>query len=163
MKMERKFTGFLVSLDYRFKNIDPWIDTAEAIIKANSYIKKDIEDKAKIKRINLVKIFKGSPSKGTKTELYYEVIIERPSDMKDLNYLCGIKYNKTPSTDLKNNFVMGPDLRNNFVMGPNYGPNNNFVKGGPYTTTEYRSPYTDPGFKYHFMDTKSNFDDISHE
>lgn len=163
MKMERKFTGFLVSLDYSFKNIDPWIDTAEAIIKANSYIKKDIEDKAKIKRINLVKIFKGSPSKGTKTELYYEVIIERPSDMKDLNYLCGIKYNKTPYTDLKNNFVMGPDLRNNFVMGPNYGPNNNFVKGGPYTTTEYRSPYTDPGFKYHFMDTKNNFDDISHE
>ena len=141
MKMERKFTGFLVSLDYSFKNIDPWIDTAEAIIKANSYIKKDIEDKAKIKRINLVKIFKGSPSKGTKTELYYEVIIERPSDMKDLNYLCGIKYNKTPSTD----------------------PKNNFVKGGPYTTTEYRSPYTDPGFKYHFMDTKNNFDDIFHE
>lgn len=163
MKMERKFTGFLVSLDYSFKNIDPWIDTAEAIIKANSYIKKDIEDKAKIKRINLVKIFKGSPSKGTKTELYYEVIIERPSDMKDLNYLCGIKYNKTPSTDLKNNFVMGPDLRNNFVMGPNAGPNNNFVKGGPYTTTECRSPYTDPGFKYHFMNTKNNFDDISHE
>ena len=153
MKMERKFTGFLVSLDYSFKNIDPWIDTAEAIIKANSYIKKDIEDKAKIKRINLVKIFKGSPSKGTKTELYYEVIIERPIDIKDLNYLFGIKYNNTPSTDLKNNFV----------MGPNYGPNNNFVKGGPYTTTEYRSPYTDPGFKYHFMDTKNNFDDISHE
>lgn len=163
MKMERKFTGFLISLDYSFKNIDPWIDTAEAIIKANSYIKKDIEDKAKIKRINLVKIFKGSPSKGTKTELYYEVIIERPSDMKDLNYLCGIKYNKTPYTDLKNNFVMGPDLRNNFVMGPNYGPNNNFVKGGPYTTTEYRSPYTDPGFKYNSMNTKNNFDDISHE
>lgn len=152
MKMERKFTGFLVSLDYSFKNIDPWIDTAEAIIKANSYIKKDIEDKAKIKRINLVKIFKGSPSKGTKTELYYEVIIERPRNMKDLNYLCGIKYNKTPSTDLKNNFV----------MGPNYA-NSNFVKGGPYTTTEYRSPYTDPGFKYHSMNTKNNFDDISHE
>ena len=152
MKMERKFTGFLVSLDYSFKNIDPWIDTAEAIIKANSYIRKDIEGKAKIKRINLVKIFKGSPSKGTKTELYYEVIIERPSDMKDLNYLCDIKYNKTPSTDPKNNFVMGPNAGNN-----------NFVKGGPYTTTEYRSPYTDPGFKYHFMNTKNNFDDIFHE
>ena len=101
MKMERKFTGFLVSLDYRFKNIDPWIDTAEAIIKANSYIKKDIEDKAKIKRINLVKIFKGSPSKGTKTELYYEVIIERPRNMKDLNYLCDIKYNRVQYTDPK--------------------------------------------------------------
>lgn len=140
MKMERKFTGFLVSLDYSFKNIDPWIDTAEAIIKANSYIKKDIEDKAKIKKINLVKIFKGSPSKGTKTELYYEVIIERPRNMKDLNYLCGIKYNKTPSIDPKNNFVMGP-----------------------YAASEHRFPYTDPDFKNHFMNTKINSDDVSHE
>lgn len=113
MKMERKFTGFLVSLDYSFKNIDPWIDTAEAIIKANSYIKKDIEDKAKIKRINLVKIFKGSPSKGTKTKLYYEVIIERPSDMKDLNYLCDKTDGSTLHLDLNNNYMATKISSNN--------------------------------------------------
>lgn len=113
MKMERKFTGFLVSLGYSFKNIDPWIDTAEAIIKANSYIKKDIEDKAKIKRINLVKIFKGSPSKGTKTKLYYEVIIERPSDMKDLNYLCDKTDGSTLHLDLNNNYMATKISSNN--------------------------------------------------
>lgn len=113
MKMERKFTGFLVSLDYSFKNIDPWIDTAEAIIKANSYIKKDIEDKAKIKRINLVKIFKGSPSKGTKTELYYEVIIERPRNMKDLNYLCDKADGTTLHLDLNNNYMATKISSNN--------------------------------------------------
>ena len=113
MKMERKFTGFLVSLDYSFKNIDPWIDTAEAIIKANSYIKKDIEDKAKIKRINLVKIFKGSPSKGTKTELYYEVIIERPRDMKNLKYLCDKNDGSTLHLDLNNNYMATKISSNN--------------------------------------------------
>lgn len=113
MKMERKFTGFLVSLDYSFKNIDPWIDTAEAIIKANSYIKKDIEDKAKIKRINLVKIFKGSPSKGTKTELYYEVIIERPRNMKDLNYLCDRIDGNTMHIDPNNNYMATKISSNN--------------------------------------------------
>lgn len=113
MKMERKFTGFLVSLDYSFKNIDPWIDTAEAIIKANSYIKKDIEDKAKIKRINLVKIFKGSPSKGTKTELYYEVIIERPRNMKNLKYLCDKTGASTLHLDLNNNYMATKISSNN--------------------------------------------------
>lgn len=113
MKMERKFTGFLVSLDYRFKNIDPLIDTAEAIIKANSYIKKDIEDKAKIKRINLVKIFKGSPSKGTKTELYYEVIIERPRNMKNLKYLCDKNDASTLHLDLNNNYMATKISSNN--------------------------------------------------
>lgn len=113
MKMERKFTGFLVSLDYSFKNIDPWIDTAEAIIKANSYIKKDIEDKAKIKRINLVKIFKGSPSKGTKTELYYEVIIERPRNMKDLKYLYDKTDGSTLHLDLNNNYMATKISSNN--------------------------------------------------
>lgn len=113
MKMERKFTGFLVSLDYSFKNIDPWIDTAEAIIKANSYIRKDIEDKAKIKRINLVKIFKGSPSKGTKTELYYEVIIERPRNMKNLKYLCDKTDNSTLHLDLNNNYMATKISSNN--------------------------------------------------
>ena len=113
MKMERKFTGFLVSLDYSFKNIDPWIDTAEAIIKANSYIRKDIEGKAKIKRINLVKIFKGSPSNGTKTELYDEVIIERPRDMKNLKYLYDKTHGATVHLDLNNSYMTTKISSNN--------------------------------------------------
>ena len=99
MKIERKFAGILVSLDYTFKNVEPWIDTTDAIVQATYYIIKDIEDKAEIKRINLVNITKGNPSKGIKTELYFEVIIKRPTK-ENLNYFYSKKDEDIPHLDL---------------------------------------------------------------
>ena len=61
----------------------------------------------------MVKIFKGSPSKGTKTELYYEVIIERPRNMKDLNYLCDKTDGATAHLDLNNNYMATKISSNN--------------------------------------------------